>query len=677
MNKDNIFLTTFVMKIIEKVLNVKFEIKGEENIPKEKPILFCANHFTRFETFVIPYILNKIPNLKYTRSLAYKDLFVGKLGEYLRSVKVISTEDENRDEIIINDLITNAYNWIIYPEGKMMKDKKIFTSRPYFFKKYKMLKTSAKTGVSVLAMKAELMAKQKNEIQICPITISYRPMHAKRNKLYLVIKRFFNFNHLPSHIKEEMYFESSLLSLSTISIQFHKPINVGNFVKKFSLLPENVMLDYLRYPLTTRIMHSIYIKTPLTFDHFFAFLLFYFASLGMNKVDLKLFKEGLFCLIANAVVNSEGLELAQSLKEMQFASLLMNGRICEMFEETAKIMELKELGKVKNNVLEIDIQKFLQKHNDDEIRLKNIFSVLLNEVFYFKNLVAKMETLPLRNLEVLTKENGILAIKLLEMNYEEERKNAKGELKPKEIGLPRFTKSGEVGILFCHGFRASPLEMQELFDFAVKNGFSAYNIRLKGHGTNVEEMKKCKMEDWLFYHKFSFEAFSRLCTKVFVCGFSMGGLISIINSENSNYAGLITISSPLKVEDMRFYFAGIANELSSVLKIFSKDAKEYVKTNPENPDSNYDKNYFSSLDELKKIINLAEEKLSSVSVPALIIQGMSDPTVSPSSGMMIYKGIKSKKKELFEIDLGKKHVIVRGENSSLIAERIMTFVSSA
>ena len=98
-------ITGILLKLIEKIFSINFEIKGEENIPKDKSILFCANHFTRFETFIIPFILNQIKGLKYTRSLAYKDLFFGKFGEYLESLKVLSTEAENRNQIIITDLI--------------------------------------------------------------------------------------------------------------------------------------------------------------------------------------------------------------------------------------------------------------------------------------------------------------------------------------------------------------------------------------------------------------------------------------------------------------------------------------------------------------------------------------------------------------------------------------------
>ena len=55
--------TGLALTLVEKIFNVNFEIKGEENIPKDKSIMFVANHFTRFETVVVPHILNKIKGL--------------------------------------------------------------------------------------------------------------------------------------------------------------------------------------------------------------------------------------------------------------------------------------------------------------------------------------------------------------------------------------------------------------------------------------------------------------------------------------------------------------------------------------------------------------------------------------------------------------------------------------
>ena len=73
-------------------------------------------------------------------------------------------------------------------------------------------------------------------------------------------------------------------------------------------------------------------------------------------------------------------------------------------------------------------------------------------------------------------------------------------------------------------------------------------------------------------------------------------------------------------------------------------------------------------------MKMAENSLSSVSSPALIIQGAEDKTVDPSSGINIYKKINTQEKELYEPKLGENHVIVRGQNSEKISSKIYNFI---
>ncbi|MCE2687382.1 MAG: 1-acyl-sn-glycerol-3-phosphate acyltransferase, partial [Rickettsiales bacterium] len=122
--KDKTFkYIAFALKIAEKILGSKFSISGTENIPP-KPVLFVCNHFTRSETFFVPYLIHKYTK-RQVRCLADSGLFKGNLGKFLNSVGSISTKDQKRDEIILSDLINGSFDWLIYPEGGMIKSKEI------------------------------------------------------------------------------------------------------------------------------------------------------------------------------------------------------------------------------------------------------------------------------------------------------------------------------------------------------------------------------------------------------------------------------------------------------------------------------------------------------------------------------------------------------------------------
>ena len=63
------------------------------------------------------------------RSLASQKLFVGGLGKYLTSMGTVATSNKNRSEIITGDLLTGRYDWLIYPEGRMIKNKHITSKK--------------------------------------------------------------------------------------------------------------------------------------------------------------------------------------------------------------------------------------------------------------------------------------------------------------------------------------------------------------------------------------------------------------------------------------------------------------------------------------------------------------------------------------------------------------------
>ncbi|MDD5212278.1 MAG: hypothetical protein PHV62_07670, partial [Sulfuricurvum sp.] len=120
-----------LIKYVRHLLDSSLTISIHPDLDLTRPTLFCANHFTRVETFLIPSFLYQKLNIK-VRSLADAGLFQPKLKEYLESLGTISTKDVNRDTIIISDLIKGQNNWLIYPEGCMLKNKKVTVSDKEF-----------------------------------------------------------------------------------------------------------------------------------------------------------------------------------------------------------------------------------------------------------------------------------------------------------------------------------------------------------------------------------------------------------------------------------------------------------------------------------------------------------------------------------------------------------------
>ena len=115
--------TGLFIKAISELSRARISLHGTEQIP-DGSIIFVINHFTRMETFLMPYLIFNITKTP-VWSLADYELFNGAFGAYLEKVGAVSTKDPQRDRLIVKSLLTGEAHWIIFPEGRMVKNKKI------------------------------------------------------------------------------------------------------------------------------------------------------------------------------------------------------------------------------------------------------------------------------------------------------------------------------------------------------------------------------------------------------------------------------------------------------------------------------------------------------------------------------------------------------------------------
>ena len=717
MKKKSFRYASLAMTVLEKLLGTRFTVSGIDKLPNY-PVMFVANHFTRSETFFVPYIINKLTG-RHVRCLADSKLFVGTFGRFLKSVGTVSVRDENRDKIIIQDLIYNVCDWMIYPEGSMVKSKDIkfqglyINSTPY--------RTGpVRTGAAVLALKSQIYRQDlinayKNENQqvlkdykdffgleydkiieniktcIVPVNITYYPIRPGNNKIKnLALKLIKN---LPEQIVEELEIEGNLLLDADINVNFGDPIHIDEYIKSTKSIVDkipiikhetrnNIILKYFRSKLTSEFMQKIYSDIKINFDHIFSATLLHY---GQSFISINHLKKIIF-YSAFLIVKTQKYRHDFSIDENNIYQIFHD----EDFKEFNSVFNLaleQNLIRLKNQD-EIEIFKnSLNQHVEfHHIRIENTLQVILHEFLLLEN--ASSIVKKVCNMDDVNLDN-LIAKSIYESDLRDYDKDYKNNFdikfsKHKEIGAPYFYRgrengSNKLGIILVHGYKSAPKEVAELANFLQNFDVTIYCVRLKGHGTSPADIKNYEWYDWYMSVNKGYSALANICDKIVLVGFSMGGLLSLLMATQKKghhkLAAIVSLNSALKLQDIKAKMVPSINLWNELLEKFNfeKGKLEYVDDNPENPDINYSRNYVKGVYELERLMDICALNLPSVKVPALIVQSTQDPVVNPNSGKLIFNKIESKLKTLKELEIPN-HVIITTKDKNLVFQEIVSFL---
>ena len=235
-------------------------------------------------------------------------------------------------------------------------------------------------------------------------------------------------------------------------------------------------------------------------------------------------------------------------------------------------------------------------------------------------------------------------------------------------------KKADSAIIFLHGFKATPLQFKELSYYFSKN----YNVIVPlypGHGTNKEDFKKTYFSQWYKSAKDVYFEARKKYKKVFICGLSMGGTITLKLAEefccDKNLApdGIICISAPVFLNnlakgiiyDFRLYFDRYISWFIKELKNKPNTGDKDGAINDVPPD--YDPFDFPvQVHSLKMGMYETTKNLKSVKAPILLMQAKEDETVPFANLDYIKQNVSSKIIKVKEFNLRDwkhtKHVII-------------------
>jgi carboxylesterase len=214
---------------------------------------------------------------------------------------------------------------------------------------------------------------------------------------------------------------------------------------------------------------------------------------------------------------------------------------------------------------------------------------------------------------------------------------------PRLEGSSFFWEGGEVGVLLSHGFTATTAEVRPLAKILHHKGYTLSGPLLPGHGTQPEDLNRCRWQDWANALEAAYLDISRRCRRVFVGGESMGALLALyLGTRYPEIAGILTYAPALRVP------SSTAPLLARIVKPFVPYRRK-SKGVPRPTDAlwqGYFVNPTSAVVELFRLQKVVLNLLPHIRQPLLIVHGREDETIDPVSSEIIQRQAQSKIKEL-------------------------------
>ncbi|MBW1982077.1 MAG: alpha/beta fold hydrolase [Deltaproteobacteria bacterium] len=713
-NRLTFSLSKFGVSALEKLFRASVHIHGAENI-QDGVLIFVVNHFTRLETLILPYEFYKLTG-KPVMALAYHGFFRGTLRSYLENIGAVSTKDPNRDRIIVSSLLKGDHSWLIFPEGMMIKDKKIVEHGRFLIYSATGSRRPPHTGAAVLALRTEfyrqriehlrsghspLLEEQlrvfglhtaaevnSKETFLVPVNVSYYPIRSREN----AIERLASFliKDLPERFREELLTEGTMLLAGVdIDISIGEPFAIRPWLRQQRIqqdilspkaispdevLPSRALMRRTASKITMKVMDSIYRMTTVNHDHLAAYLLKYSPNRRLTVFELA---QRLF-LASQRVVALQGINFHRALHEDQ------RSQLCRLYpRKLADFLAVAEKSGVISLTGELITKKPLKMtslFNFHTIRRDNTYLVILNEVEYLRTLIREIRRIAWSPAWYIRWQQRRALLKSDKAQFIRDYQEFKidGESKPRHIGAPFFLRRfrPKNGILLAHGYMAAPEEMRPLANYLHQNGYAVYGVRLRGHGTSPEDLAARNWQDWLTSAEHGYLILANSCENIIAGGFSMGAGLALMLAANNLYKlrAVFAINPPFKLRRMSARLAPAVVVWNKLVNRFSREESRwhFVPNEPENPEINYLRNPVHGIKELLDLMDEVGKRAPEITLPALLIQASEDPVVHPEGTEELYQKLGSKDKEL-TIFPAARHSIIRGADCERVFARILEF----
>lgn len=432
-NKKTYAWSVRAFSTVKRMLGVNIKLHAHDN-QVERGHIFLFNHFARFETFIPQYLIYQAQKA-YCRSVAASEFFRGhdRFTNYLYAVGAVPNDMPNLLPFLARDILKGR-KIIIFPEGGMIKDKKIIGDKGDFsvYSPTSLERRKHHTGAARLALMLDiykqtvlkttdeelldhfarelglasidvLIKKCEEPTLLVPSNITFYPIRITDNFLKDGVERLTG--NLSPKYAEELLIESNLVLKDTdMDIRMGSPIETGLYwpwwdkllIKQCTngmcslndLFTLGVNQTTLRDKFITRrlkiktddlrdrAMHKMYDLVTINLSHLASVLILHLIDQGINTMAQSVFLRILY-LMARYISHEQTIYLHRSLLKADTYRDLRDGSCLEF---QSFLLSAQQAGLLKVDNLQIKfLPKLREEHDFQTVRMENPICVYANE----------------------------------------------------------------------------------------------------------------------------------------------------------------------------------------------------------------------------------------------------------------------------------------------------------
>lgn len=211
------------------------------------------------------------------------------------------------------------------------------------------------------------------------------------------------------------------------------------------------------------------------------------------------------------------------------------------------------------------------------------------------------------------------------------------------------------GAILIHSFTGTPWEMRDLGEHLHAAGYSVYGVRLEGHGTDPEELRRTTWPQWQASTHCALAALSVLSSSLVGVGGSLGGLVVLDPETSSRLSASVVIAPAISVRSIGARFAWL-------LQYAIPYSLRSTPLPPGLQPHYYESRSIAAVAQVVAYATYVETRLSLLRIPTLVIQDRADAVVAGSGPTTIAARARGPVKVMWvNAQTGPRHVLAVSE----------------